>query len=152
VILKGDGATAPSRRSDRDILVEGRRSLNRRLLDALVLPDRVGRSIARECALHGALLRRVRRILYDVVFNEGVSSPSVDGEKAYSARDGESTIQINRAGNKYYQSRTDTRINSVHYVVVPVCHPLPTTKSWVVSKVTEKEFPFGEKLTEPPVV
>jgi hypothetical protein len=39
-----------------------------------------------------------------------------------------------------------------YYVVSPVLHPLPTTKSWLESNVAEKELLFGEKLTSPPVV
>lgn len=94
VVLKGNGTAAAARVSDRNVLLEGRGTLNRWLVGLLMLPNCVGSSIAGECALDGTLLGRVACIFHDVVFDERVGSPTVDGQETYTPGARERTREV----------------------------------------------------------
>ena len=83
MVSEGDCATgAPLALADGDVLVEGCRTLDRRLVDLLVFIDGVRRAVARERALHGALASGAAAVtLLDVVLNERVFAPAVEGDE-----------------------------------------------------------------------
>jgi hypothetical protein len=97
VVLDGDGAAGSRGVPHGDVLVEGRCAHDGRLVDTLVLIDRVGPSIARDRPLHLAKGGRAVGVLYDVVLNKGVGGPAIDGEEAGSARGRERTTKANGA-------------------------------------------------------
>ncbi len=97
MILERDGAAASAGRSDGDVLVEGCCPHDGRLVDTLVLPDRVGPSVASERPLDSALGWGVQRVLYDIVLNQGIGGPAIDGEKTNSTSSTETTTECNRA-------------------------------------------------------
>ena len=73
-------AGAPLVLSDRNILLKGRRALDRRLVDLLVLVDGVGRAVAGEGALHGALTHGAAAVaFFHVVLHQRVLAPAVNG-------------------------------------------------------------------------
>lgn len=80
VVLHSNRTARPGALADRDVLVEGRSTLNGRLVDLLVLPDIVSASVAR----HSALVRACSLVsvvnLHDVVFHQRVDAPSVHGK------------------------------------------------------------------------
>jgi len=78
VVLEGDSAAAAPRGSDAEVLVEGRGSLDGRLVDLLVLPDGVCSAVTCESPLDGSLLRRVLGIFHDVIFNKRIGGPAID--------------------------------------------------------------------------
>lgn len=86
VIRGGDRATGPLVLANGPVLVEGGRALDRRLVDLLVLVDVVGGSVT----VDGAFVRHARArivaaiVLEDVVFNQGVSGPSIHREVGIS--------------------------------------------------------------------
>lgn len=165
VALGVDGAAAgPRAAAVRDVLPERGGAGNGRLVDLLVLPDVVGGPVAIHGADLGALsrARAVVGVLLDVVLDQGVRRPPVDGNED-GARGGacgaaEGDVPAKRLVSIGYQLRlgrsSQTRIGSVlfersAYLVVPVLQPLPTTKSPAPEKVTEYPLLAGEKLTEP---
>lgn len=93
VVLNRDGAAAGARSSPvRDVLGKGLGAGDGRLVDLGVLPDVIGGSIALQGPDLGALCRAlvVRRVLLDIVLDERVPCPAVDGHEhgAASARGG----------------------------------------------------------------
>jgi hypothetical protein len=78
-----DGATTWAWRvADRDVLPEGRGALDGWLVDLLMLPDGVGGSIssvASDLLALGSTLAVA--VLLDVVLNERVGGPAVDGNE-----------------------------------------------------------------------
>jgi len=85
MVLEGDGTGATCATSDGDVLVEGGSSLDRGLVDTLVFPDLVGAAIGCQRSLVGSSSADTNVGLHDVVLNEWVSGPSVDGERSQTA-------------------------------------------------------------------
>jgi hypothetical protein len=73
--------------ADRDVLVEGRRAYNGRLIDALVLPDSVGASVTGERSLLRAARGDSNVGLHDIILNKGVRAPTIDGKTSKTAGD-----------------------------------------------------------------
>lgn len=84
MVGEGDSAAgAPLARAHGDVLVEGSCTLDRWLVDLLVLVDSVCRAVAGEGALHGALASGAAAVaVLDVVLNEWVGAPAVEGDKS----------------------------------------------------------------------
>jgi len=84
VLLGRDGAAHPLLSPHRPILLEGARPLDRRLVDARGLVYLEGALIDGEVSFGGPGLvgREVGVGLEDVVFDQGVAGPAVDGEVA----------------------------------------------------------------------
>lgn len=84
VVCDGDGAAAgPLVDAVRDVLLEGRRARDGRLVCLLMLPDLVRRPVGLELAqllaLGGPLA--VRGVLLHVVLDQRVPGPAVDGDQ-----------------------------------------------------------------------
>jgi hypothetical protein len=60
----------------------------------LMLPHGVCSAVAGEGAFDGTLLGRIACIFHDVVFDQGIGAPAVDGEEAYSTGDTERTGEV----------------------------------------------------------
>lgn len=73
----GDGTAGTGALANGDVLVEGGSALDRRLVNLGVLPDAVRSAIARKSPLLSTLLRVADRVLYDVILDERVSTPTV---------------------------------------------------------------------------
>ena len=82
VVGHGDGAARPLVDADGPVLVEGRRALDRRLVDALRAVDVVHGSIRCHAAELGRPCRRVVRakVLNHVVLDQRALSPAVHGQ------------------------------------------------------------------------
>lgn len=80
MVGNGNSPTSAGALADRDVLVEGGGTLDRWLVDLLMLPYGVGSAVAGESALLRALLRIADRILDDVVLNQRAGAPAVDGK------------------------------------------------------------------------
>jgi hypothetical protein len=89
VVLNSNGTARSRRISYRDVLVEGGCTLDGWLIDTLVLPDGVARSIARDSTFLGTKARSGAAVLDDVVLDQWVGSPSIDRKKTGSAGDTE---------------------------------------------------------------
>jgi len=89
VVCHGDGTAAAAGGTDGEVLVEGTGPLDGGLVDLLVLPDGVGSSVTLESALDGSLLGWVGSIFHDVVLDEWVGGPAVDGEETNTTGDRE---------------------------------------------------------------
>lgn len=85
VVLNRDSAAGPCGASDGDVLVEGRRAHNGRLIDALVLPDGIGASVTGQRALLRAARRDSNVCFHHIVFYKRIRCPSVDGKAAETA-------------------------------------------------------------------
>lgn len=100
VVRERDGAARAWRVSDGDVLLEGRRPLDRGLVGLLVLPDGVRAAVARERALVRAARGDALVGLHDVVLDEGVRGPAVEGEAAESTVDVEGAAIGDGTGTK----------------------------------------------------
>jgi hypothetical protein len=69
VVLNSDCTANRAGFADRDVLVESRGAFDRRLVDALVLPDSVGGTITVHRTLLGASLGQVNHILHDIILD-----------------------------------------------------------------------------------
>lgn len=90
--------------------------------------------------------------LDDAVLNEGVSSPTIHGQKTSATAGREGITKGNGATQQRVSRSPREKAIKIIYVVISVVHPTPTTKSSWVLQFTETEPPGGEKLTVPPVV
>ncbi len=83
-----DAATGTLVLADRPVLVEGRGALDRRLVDTLGTVDIVGRAVGGDAAELGGARRGVVRaeVLNDVVLDQGVLGPAVDGKVRVAVR------------------------------------------------------------------
>jgi hypothetical protein len=130
VARRGDGAAGAQALADGPVLREGGGALDRRLVGPCGLVDGVGPVVA----VDGAQLRQPGRgvvgavRLGDVVLDQRVLGPAVDGEVGVSIR-----VEGGRVGDgpvresvsplvRLPQKRRDT------YWALPVLQPLPTTK------------------------
>jgi hypothetical protein len=95
VVLDGDGAAGSRGAPDGDVLVESRGAHDGRFVNTLILPDSVGRSIARDRPLHLTTGGRVAVVLHDVILNERVGGPAVDREETGTAADRKRTTKGN---------------------------------------------------------
>lgn len=102
VVLHSYSTAASCRLSDGDVLVEGRRANNGRLVDALVLPDGVGASVTGERTLLRAARGDSNVGLHDIILNKGVRGPPVDGKTTKTAGDIEGAGVVN--GTKLFAS------------------------------------------------
>jgi hypothetical protein len=98
----GDGAAAGALLlAVADVLPEGRGALDRGLVHLLVLPDVVGRAVAGDrahlLALCGA--RTVARVLLDVVLDQRVGGPAVDGDQDGSALGAGGAVELDSTAN-----------------------------------------------------
>src|SRR5262249_14435582 len=83
----GDRAAAGRRGTDRQVLLEGRRALDRGLIDLLVLIDVVRPTVTAHRALEGAGGGRgAVVVLHDVVLDQRVGRPAVQGDQRGAAR------------------------------------------------------------------
>lgn len=82
-----------------DVLPEGAGSLDGRLVDLLVLPDVVNGAVAGDGA-HLLALRAagaVGGVLLDVVLDQGVGGPAVDGDEDSAGLGGGGTLEVDLA-------------------------------------------------------
>jgi hypothetical protein len=91
VVREGDRAAGAWRVPDGDVLLEGRRALDRGLVGLLVLPDGVRAPVAGESTLLRAARGYALVGFHHVVLDERVGAPAVEGEAAESAVDVEGT-------------------------------------------------------------
>jgi len=115
VVLDGDGATGRPRSSLRDVLVEGRRAQDGRLIGTSVRIDGVSPTIARDRALILTGLGDACLIFHDVVFDEGIFGPAVDGETAETTADSKCT----RVGNGEIASRVPSYSDDEIFLSIP---------------------------------
>lgn len=95
MVVDGDGTAGSGRLANGDVLVEGRGSLDGRLVDLLVLPDCVGRTITGHCAPLRATCADANVCLHDIVLYQRVGSPAIDTETSKAAVDTESSTVCN---------------------------------------------------------
>jgi hypothetical protein len=106
-----------------------------------VLPDGVGGTVRGHGALLGpAWVVAIARVLDDVILDQGVGCPAVDGEETTwgTAADAERARVGDRTSFIVSMPPMIVGQYSTH-VASPVCHPRPTTKSPLVFQVTPKE-------------
>lgn len=127
------GSHSPASRTlvltDRNVLPEGRRTLDRGLVDLLVLPDVVVGAVAvygsNFLPLCGALAIAV---LLNIVLNERVGRPAVDGDenRAGGGRSGTREIDVSEhvRSLKYREDHGAAAIDKV--MVLPGCSLAPT--------------------------
>lgn len=138
VALRSDGSTAGALALPvADILGESRRSNDGWLIHLGVLPDIVYGAITGDGADFLALSRAstVAGVLLDVVLDKGVRGPAVHRDK-YGASLGLSRPAEVDLSEEMSAAGVFDRY-SWTYRVVPVFHPLPTTKSPALEKETE---------------
>lgn len=100
VVRSRDGAAGALGLAHRDVLVEGRRALDGRLVGARVLVDVVGGAVAGEAALEGAAAVG-RVILLDVVLDQRAGGPAVHCEEsgASAGREGAGELYVSGGRN-----------------------------------------------------
>lgn len=119
-----------------DVLVEGRRTLNGRLIDTRVLPDRVAWSVTGDTAFHRAAGGKGKVIFYDVVFDKGVGAPAVNRKQANSATNTKIAAKLDRAIESVVLVKGCEWKSNYSYEGLPVLHPTPTTKSLGLDQLT----------------
>jgi hypothetical protein len=98
-----------------DVLGEGGGTLDRGLVDLGVLPDVVDGAVAGDLAHLGALSRAgaVGGVLLDVVLNEGVGGPSVDGDENRASSGLGGAREVDLAGGTLGPALADDEVTSV---------------------------------------
>lgn len=151
-----------------NVLPKRSRARNRRLVDLLVLPDVVDGAVAGHGAEVLALgrARAVAGVFLDVVFNEGVRGPAVDGDEGCAGCCGCGAGEGDFSGVRV-EWVVEARMTSMcglpvvgrgegvlflTYLLVPVFHPFPTTKSPALENWTAYPLLVGLKLTLPLVL
>lgn len=86
--------------TDRDILVEGGGTLDRGLVDLGVLVDVVVSSVAGDGAEERSGAVFLIPVLHDVVLDERVGGPAVDGERHHAAAGGEAATVVDGSVNR----------------------------------------------------
>jgi hypothetical protein len=142
VALGGDGTAAgPLVHTVADVLDEGGGTDDGGLVDLGVLPDVVDGAVTGDLAHLRALsgASAVAGVLLNVVLNKRVLGPSVDGDEDRAGRGGggagELDLPVSRVSGQSSNSKAFCAWSS--YLLVPVFHPLPTTKSPALENWTE---------------
>ena len=120
-----------------NVLPERARALNGRLVHLLVLPDVVDGAVASNSAnlLSLSGTSAIAGVFLDVVFDQRIGRPAVDRDKNSSSAGGSGTREVDFSCSMSARN-TWNRLRST-YLVVPVRHPFPTTKSPAPENWTE---------------
>lgn len=119
VALGSDGAAAgPLVLPVGDVLPEGASALDAGLVDLLVLPDVVHAAVASDLADLLALraTSAVARVLLDVVLDERVGGPTVDGDENSARVGGSLALEADVAGGTGPPALTDDEVASTREV------------------------------------
>lgn len=140
VVGHGDGTAAgPFVDAVGDVLPEGGRARDGRLVDLLVLPDLVRAAVA----LEGAQLLALRRPgpvggpLLDIILDERVAGPAVHGDQDRARGLRGAALEGDVPAARVRVEFKAGTMSIVTYLAVPVLQPFPTTKSPAPEKLTE---------------
>jgi hypothetical protein len=97
VVARGDGAAGALALAHADVLPERLRARDRRLVDLLVLVDVVARAVRGDRANEGTTRAGPSVVLLDVVLDERVRRPAVDGERAAARARVVLRVEVDRA-------------------------------------------------------
>lgn len=131
VVLHSNSSAGPGRVPHGNVLVEGRCALDGRLVDTGILPDGVSGSVAGDGSLDGTLCWVVVVVLHDVVLNQWVGAPAIDGKQASSAVDTKRAAKVDGTKRSFWSEDAFKVQNDEEssYAEDPVVQPTPTTKS-----------------------